>query len=67
MLLAVDDENDKLMNEMDVSNNIIGLLVASYDTTTSSSLTMVLNYLAELPHIYEEVLRGMNSKTFFFM
>ncbi|KAG5524932.1 hypothetical protein RHGRI_031571 [Rhododendron griersonianum] len=33
MLLAVDDENDKLMNEMDVSNNIIGLLVASYDTT----------------------------------
>ncbi|KAI8531200.1 hypothetical protein RHMOL_Rhmol11G0118800 [Rhododendron molle] len=56
MLLAVDDENDKLMNEMDISNNIIGLLVASYDTT-SSSLTMVLNYLAELPHIHEEVLR----------
>ncbi|KAH7833486.1 hypothetical protein Vadar_006816 [Vaccinium darrowii] len=56
MILAVDEENDKLMNEMEISNNIIGLLVATYETT-SSSLTMVLNYLAELPHIYQEFLR----------
>ncbi|XP_047331236.1 beta-amyrin 6-beta-monooxygenase-like [Impatiens glandulifera] len=54
MLLAVDQDNDKLMNEMEVSNNIIGMLVASYDTT-STSVTFVLNFLAELPHIYEEV------------
>ncbi|KAI8002335.1 Beta-amyrin 28-monooxygenase [Camellia lanceoleosa] len=55
MLLAVDQENDKLMNEMEISNNVIGLLVASYDTT-SISLTMVLNFLAQLPHIYQEVM-----------
>ncbi|GMP79175.1 hypothetical protein CsSME_00034827 [Camellia sinensis var. sinensis] len=56
MLLAVDQENDKLMNEMEISNNVIGLLVASYDTT-SISLTMVLNFLAQLPHIYQEVMK----------
>ncbi|KAI8002622.1 Beta-amyrin 28-monooxygenase [Camellia lanceoleosa] len=55
MLLAVDQENDELMNEMEISNNVIGLLVASYDTT-SISLTMVLNFLAQLPHIYQEVM-----------
>ncbi|KAL7176534.1 hypothetical protein ACSBR2_029964 [Camellia fascicularis] len=57
MLLAMDEENDKLLlNEMEISNNIIGLLVASYDTT-STALTMVLNFLAQLPHIYQEVLK----------
>ncbi|KAH7835918.1 hypothetical protein Vadar_031134 [Vaccinium darrowii] len=61
MILAVDEENDKLMNEMEISNNIIGLLVASYETI-SSSLAMVLNYLAELPLIYQEVLRGLRRR-----
>ncbi|XAR62655.1 hypothetical protein NMG60_11017501, partial [Bertholletia excelsa] len=56
MLLAVDDRNDKLMNEKEIVNNIIGLLIASYDTT-SSAVSMVFNYLAQLPHVYSEVLR----------
>ncbi|KAI6706679.1 hypothetical protein NL676_009641 [Syzygium grande] len=39
---------------MDVSNKIIGLLIASHDTT-STSITVIVNYLASLPQIYEKV------------
>ncbi|PIN01714.1 Cytochrome P450 CYP4/CYP19/CYP26 subfamily [Handroanthus impetiginosus] len=55
-MLLVTDEDGKFLSEMEISNNIIGLLVASFETT-SSAVTAVMNYLAELPHIYEEVLR----------
>ncbi|KAL3819770.1 hypothetical protein ACJIZ3_005675 [Penstemon smallii] len=41
---------------MEISNSIVGLLVASFETT-SSTVTSVMNYLASLPHIYEEVLK----------
>ncbi|CAN4097950.1 unnamed protein product [Withania somnifera] len=53
-MLLVTDEDGQLMSEMEISNNIIGMLVASFETT-SSAVTSVLKYLAELPHIYEEV------------
>ncbi|XP_017228853.2 beta-amyrin 6-beta-monooxygenase [Daucus carota subsp. sativus] len=53
-LLLVQDENGKYMSEKEISNNIIGLLVAGYETT-STAVTFALKYLAELPHIYDEV------------
>ncbi|CAI9093063.1 OLC1v1028469C1 [Oldenlandia corymbosa var. corymbosa] len=53
-MLLVKDEEGKFMSEMEISNNIIGLLVASYETT-SSAVTFVLKHLAELPHIYDQV------------
>ncbi|KAK3030033.1 hypothetical protein RJ639_038132 [Escallonia herrerae] len=56
-MLLVTDENGEFMSEMEISNNIIGLLVASYETT-STAVTFVLKYLAELPHVYDEVYRG---------
>lgn len=56
-MLLVTDEDGKLMSEMEISNNIIGMLVASFETT-SSAVTSVLNYLAELPHVYDEVYKG---------
>lgn len=56
-MLLVTDENGKFLSEMEISNNIIGLLVASYETT-STAVTFVLKHLAELPHIYNEVLKG---------
>lgn len=56
-MLLVTDEHGQFFSEMEISNNIVGLLVASFDTT-SSALTSVMNYLAELPHIYEVVLKG---------
>ncbi|KAL3738757.1 hypothetical protein ACJRO7_020172 [Eucalyptus globulus] len=49
---AVDDGS--VFYEMNVSNKIIGLLIASHDTT-STSITVIVNYLASLPHIYERV------------
>ncbi|KAL3520309.1 hypothetical protein ACH5RR_018458 [Cinchona calisaya] len=55
-MLLVTDEDGQFMSEMEISNNIIGLLVASYETT-STAVTFVLKHLAELPHIYKEVLR----------
>ncbi|KAL8482586.1 hypothetical protein ACS0TY_028668 [Phlomoides rotata] len=55
-MLLVRDEDGVLLSEMEISNNIIGLLVASFETT-SSAVTAVMNYLAELPHVYEEVLK----------
>ncbi|XP_009601238.2 beta-amyrin 6-beta-monooxygenase-like [Nicotiana tomentosiformis] len=53
-LLLVTDENGRFMSEMEISNNIIGMLLASFETT-STAVTSVLKYLAELPHIYDQV------------
>ncbi|XP_017221337.1 beta-amyrin 6-beta-monooxygenase-like [Daucus carota subsp. sativus] len=53
-LLLVTDENGKFASEREITNNIVGLLFASYETT-SSAVTFVLKYLSELPHIYDEV------------
>lgn len=58
-MLLVTDEDGQLMSEMEISNNIIGMLVASFETT-SSAVTSVLRYLAELPHVYEQVYKGNN-------
>ncbi|KAE9449252.1 hypothetical protein C3L33_18867, partial [Rhododendron williamsianum] len=53
-LLLTPDQNGKLMSEEDMSDRIMGLLIAGHDTT-SSVLTLTIKYLAELPHIYQEV------------
>ncbi|XP_019199688.1 PREDICTED: beta-amyrin 28-oxidase-like [Ipomoea nil] len=53
-LLSATDEEGQHMNEEEICNNIVGLLIASYDTT-SAAITFILKYLAELPHIYEQV------------
>ncbi|KAI3428996.1 Peptidyl-prolyl cis-trans isomerase (PPIase) [Psidium guajava] len=55
-LLTEADDDGSVYYEMDVSNKIIGLLIASHDTT-STSITVTVNYLASLPHIYEKVFK----------
>ncbi|KAG8369368.1 hypothetical protein BUALT_Bualt14G0004000 [Buddleja alternifolia] len=55
-MLLVTDEDGQFLSEMEISNNILGLLVASFETT-SSAITSVINYLAQLPHVYNEVLK----------
>ncbi|XP_031117727.1 beta-amyrin 28-monooxygenase-like [Ipomoea triloba] len=55
-MLLVRDENGRELSEMEISNNIIGMLVASYETT-SSAVTFVLKHLADLPHVYDGVLK----------
>jgi cytochrome P450 len=56
-MLLIRDENGRGMEEREIALRIIGFFIASYDTV-SSAITVVLNYLAELPQVYAEVLRG---------
>ncbi|KAM4113397.1 hypothetical protein ACJW30_05G217600 [Castanea mollissima] len=55
MLLA-SDENGQFMAEMDIADKILGLLIGGHDTA-SAAVTFVVKYLAELPEIYDEVLK----------
>lgn len=56
-MLLEKDENGKFMSELEIVNKLSALLLGSYETT-STATTFVLKYLAELPHVYEEVLKG---------
>lgn len=56
MLLAA-DENGQHMSELDVADKILGLLIGGHDTA-SAAITFIVKYLAELPHIYNQVLNG---------
>uniref|UniRef100_A0A6N2M324 Beta-amyrin 28-oxidase n=1 Tax=Salix viminalis TaxID=40686 RepID=A0A6N2M324_SALVM len=53
-MLLTCDENGKCMNELDIADKILGLLVGGHDTA-SGACTFIVKYLAELPHIYDEV------------
>ncbi|KAG7942637.1 hypothetical protein I3843_16G114000 [Carya illinoinensis] len=55
-LLLIIDENGQGMNEKSIACQIAGMLIGSYDTT-SSTITSVLRYLVEFPHVYNEVLK----------
>ncbi|GFQ08335.1 beta-amyrin 28-oxidase, partial [Phtheirospermum japonicum] len=59
-LLITPDENGKLMPESVIVNNILMLLFAGHDTS-SVAITMVMKSLAELPEIYEKVMREQNE------
>ena len=56
MLLA-SDENGRVTNHMYIASRFIGLLLAGHDTT-SSAIKFVVQYLAEFPNVYSEVLKG---------
>ncbi|KAK9910417.1 hypothetical protein M0R45_034380 [Rubus argutus] len=53
-MLTTCDENGAYLKETDIADKILGLLIAGYDTL-STSLTFIVKYLAELPHIYDAV------------
>ncbi|KAF8041128.1 hypothetical protein BT93_B3142 [Corymbia citriodora subsp. variegata] len=54
-LLANADENGKLMPEAEILNNMLNLLFAGHDTS-SSTLMLLLKYLSELPHVLDKIL-----------
>lgn len=56
-MLALADEDGEDVSDEKMSNFFLGLLLASFDTT-ASALTAVIYFLAQLPHIYEQVLKG---------
>ncbi|KAH6759410.1 hypothetical protein C2S51_019645 [Perilla frutescens var. frutescens] len=54
-MLLLSDEDGKFVSDTKIANFFVGLMVASHDST-SSAITAVINYLAQLPHIYDQVL-----------
>ncbi|KAK3037194.1 hypothetical protein RJ639_030087 [Escallonia herrerae] len=60
MLLAT-DEDGKFMTDMEICNQILGSLIASHHTT-STVISFIVKYLAELPDIYREVYRDQFKK-----
>ncbi|OVA10401.1 Cytochrome P450 [Macleaya cordata] len=59
IILFSNDGKDtyKVMNEKEIADKILGLLIGGHDSV-SVVITSVMKYLAELPDVYNEVLRG---------
>lgn len=53
-MLLLSDENGEMMNEVDIANKLMAVLVGNHDSM-SSAITSIVKYLAELPHIYDQV------------
>ncbi|CAL0325044.1 unnamed protein product [Lupinus luteus] len=55
-LLATPDTNGRFLTEMEIIDNILLLLFAGHDTSRSV-LSSIMKYLADLPQVYEQVLK----------
>ncbi|KAH6776684.1 hypothetical protein C2S52_014245 [Perilla frutescens var. hirtella] len=55
-MLLLSDEDGKYVSDTKIANFFVGLMVGSHDST-SSAITAVINFLAQLPHIYDKVLK----------
>ncbi|XP_019199665.1 PREDICTED: beta-amyrin 28-oxidase-like [Ipomoea nil] len=53
-LLNLTDEEGQHLNEFEIYHYIIGILLPTYHSI-SAAITFVLKFLAELPHIYQQV------------
>ncbi|KAK2972436.1 hypothetical protein RJ640_003862 [Escallonia rubra] len=61
MLLTVDGSGQHLKT-VDISSHLLGLIFGGYGTL-NGTLTFVIKYLAELPHVYDEVLKEQMAVT----
>ena len=59
-LLAL-DENSRFMDDMLIVTKIMALIIGGHETTTTS-ITFMMKYLAEYPHVYSEVFKGTSSQ-----
>lgn len=59
-LLVTPDKNGKFLTEAEIINNILTLLFAGHDTS-SSVITLTMKYLGELPQVHEKVFREQNE------
>ncbi|KAK9062468.1 hypothetical protein SSX86_019654 [Deinandra increscens subsp. villosa] len=55
-LLTSVDENDRYLTELEIANNILLLLFAGHDTSTTS-ITLLIKSLGEYPDVYDKVLK----------
>ncbi|CAN0879547.1 Beta-amyrin 28-monooxygenase [Linum grandiflorum] len=53
-MLTVVDDCGQYMSEMDIAGKILGLLIGGHDTS-SCTCTLLVKFLAELPHVYDRV------------
>ncbi|KAM1204563.1 hypothetical protein ACFX1Q_006192 [Malus domestica] len=53
-MLMTCDKDGTYMKELDISTNIMGLLIGGYEAT-GAVCTLIVKFLAELPHIYDAV------------
>jgi cytochrome P450 len=52
------------MTELEIADKILAFLFGGHDTATAT-ITFSMKYLAEMPHVYNEVVRGINFLFFF--
>ena len=64
-LLSNVDEHGESLTDNEIQDNTLLLLYAGHDTS-SSTLTVLLKFLAENPHCYQRVLRGTSKQSKFF-
>ena len=50
--------DDGFMPELEIDDKILAFLIGGQDTTTAT-ITFAMKYLAEMPHLYNEVLKGI--------
>ncbi|KAF6167338.1 hypothetical protein GIB67_043199, partial [Kingdonia uniflora] len=55
-MLVTTNEDGEYMDDLGIIDKILALLIGGHDTV-SSAITSIVKYLAELPHVYNEVLR----------
>ncbi|KAK2641831.1 hypothetical protein Ddye_023594 [Dipteronia dyeriana] len=55
-VLQETDDNGQPMSDLFIADKIIGLLIGGHDTA-SSTISFIVKYLAELPHVYNEVFK----------
>ncbi|KAH6759412.1 hypothetical protein C2S51_019647 [Perilla frutescens var. frutescens] len=53
-MLLLSDEDGKYLSDAMVANFLVSMLVGTHDST-SSAIIAVINFLAQLPHIYDHV------------
>lgn len=59
-MLLKTEENGRGVEE-EIAVNITGLFFDGIGTTRTA-ITFIMNYLAEFPHVYSEVLKGIHSQ-----
>ncbi|XP_059452889.1 beta-amyrin 28-monooxygenase-like [Corylus avellana] len=55
-MIALPCDHDGFMTELEIADKILAFLFGGHDTATAT-ITFSMKYLAEMPHVYDEVVR----------
>jgi cytochrome P450 len=65
-MIALPCDDDGFMTELEIADKILAFLFGGHDTATAT-ITFSMKYLAEMPHVYDEVVRGIISFVYLFI